>query len=192
MNGSGPDGPIETFQTTRVEYRDRWHWRVVLLEHTQAPDVVGTTHTLAGDTMTMHQSRMAPPGQGRSWVVPPELRRNSPPFGLRWEPPSYIEIHTGKPGYAIRRLDDGLALLRRTAVCNGYLVRTETMFRLGDGIPLRQVQFVNGVPNLRYEVLELEFGTAALARVQAQPLPTAAPMPPPRPQPAVPGWPTEN
>lgn len=170
--GSGAGGSVDSFQVTRLDYKDRQHWRTVILEHSAFPRTAWMTITLEGNLLSFHNSDVSPPWQDSSRVVPREERMYVPPFGsLRWVPPSPIELQLGKPGYAIKRVGDGLAVLRHTALCSGYLVRTETTFRLDDGIPLRRVRFINGVPTTQFEVLELQIGKAALTLAQKDPQP---------------------
>ncbi|HEY7061584.1 MAG TPA: hypothetical protein VII06_08900 [Chloroflexota bacterium] len=168
VGATGTNGPPPSFQKTRVEYRDRQHWRIIQLKQARTGDVEGTTYTFNTDTLTIHEPSMASSGPDRSGVYPPGQAPTRPPWGLpRWVAPTLVELQVGKPGHVIKRLGDGLAVLRRTGLCVGYLVRTETTFRMDDGIPLRQVRTVNGVPTTTYEVLELATGAAALEWMQA-------------------------
>src|SRR4051794_37167368 len=47
-NATGPNGPLEGFQTTRVEYLNRHHWRVVHFDHWSGSDIPGRTTSFDG------------------------------------------------------------------------------------------------------------------------------------------------
>jgi hypothetical protein len=171
-------------QVLRLEYRNRHHFTTTLLEHLTAPFLVGSRWTTDGNTSIEQVSHMGPPRVG---TFPPGQVPQGP---TGWRSPGLLQdvLSQNPPGFSVTSIGDGLANITRVIERDGEQAVRIITVRESEGIPVRFVRFSNGVEIERFEVIDLQIGSQALANVTLTPLPTAAPMPTLAPSPT-PLWP---
>lgn len=150
-NGLGWNGAKGT-QVFRLEYTDRRHFRVALLENPALPGVVGATWTFDGRNSTFHDPRR---DKDEVWTYGPDE------FTVpdEWLVPGRIAVLLTRPGYTSVTLGNGLGLLRHEETLpNGKVSREEISYRLADQIPAGRVITVDGVEVSREEVVAFRLG----------------------------------
>ena len=146
-------------QTFRLDYTDRCHQRVTLLEHSALPDVAGSFTQFDGRTEITHDPRHRPD----------DVRSIGP--ADCWPPDRYLLVPiamggvreiAARPGWTQKPTGDGLAVLTYDGtlpIADGVAhEQIEITYRPVDGLPTRVVYVVNGREAQRREVLELHVG----------------------------------
>jgi hypothetical protein len=151
-NNLGWNGTKGT-QAFRLEYTDRHHFRVTMIENSALPQAIGATWAFDGTTSTFHDPRrdkdeVHPYGPDEA-TVPSE-----------WLVPGRTAFLLTQPGYVAAPVGNGLGLLRYDETLpSGKVSHEETTYRLADLIPVSRVITVNGVEVRREEVIEFRLGT---------------------------------
>ena len=146
-------------QTFRLDYTDRCHQRVMLLEHSALPGVAGFYTQFDGRTETTHDPRRRP--DDVRTIEPHEC----------WPPDRYLLVPiamgsvrelAARPGWAQKPTSDGQAVVTYDGtqpIADGVAhEHIEITYRPVDGLPTRVVYVVNGREAQRREVLELHVG----------------------------------
>lgn len=147
-------------QIFRLDYTDRCHQRVTLLENSEWGVVADFYTQLDGRTKTTHY-----PGQAHDAVGTIEPNECWPPDRYLLVPIAFenpLEL-ARRPGWVEESAYDGLMLLSYddTVVVGGGVVpeHIEITYQPADGLPIRVVDVVNGREAQRREVIELHAGT---------------------------------
>ncbi len=143
--GVGVGGVDET-RVYRVDYTDRRHFRVTLLENQTMPRAVGFTTIVDGHRVLTHD----PAGQDTVSEVTTDTYQPAP---ADWLVPGAISQMLAQRGYELRLLGDGLATLVHDVPMARH--REEITFRQDAQIPLRMVETTDGIEVRRVEVLSL-------------------------------------
>jgi len=142
-------------QIFRLDYTDRCHQRLTLLEHSALPGIVGFYTQFDGRTKTTHDPHV---GDDVQTIAPSDC----------WPPDRYCllpiafetPLELGKrPGWVRSPAGDGLMLVSYdgTVALAGVAVpeHVEIAYQPADGLPIRVIHFVNGREVQRREVVEL-------------------------------------
>jgi hypothetical protein len=149
--GLGFNGAMGT-QVLRLEYTDRHHFKVTLLENPQLPEVAGSTWVFDGSASSVTDARIGKPVvtsfQAGERTVPSE-----------WLVPGKVPYLLMQGGHVVTPAGDGLAVLvQEESLPDGKRVREELTYRLAEAIPMRQVITVDGVEVSRREVIDFKLG----------------------------------
>jgi hypothetical protein len=151
-NNLGWNGTQGT-QVFRLEYTDRRHWRVTMLENPALPGAVGATWTFDGRTSTFHDPR-----RDTDEVHPYGPDEVTVPSA--WLVPGRVAALLTRPGYSSMSVGKGLGLLwHEETLPDGKVSREETTYRLADLIPTGRVITVDGVEVSREEVTDFQLTT---------------------------------
>jgi hypothetical protein len=147
-------------QIFRLDYTDRCHERLTLLEHSALPSLAGFYTQFDGPTRTTHD-----PGQARDDVQPLDPNDCWPPdlyllVPIAFENPLLLAT---RPGWVHMSAGDGMMLVSYdgTVTVAGVLVpeHIEVTYQPADGLPIRVIHVVNGSETERREVIELHVST---------------------------------
>lgn len=151
--GLGLNG-VRGTQLLRLEYIDRRHYRLTLLENPAVPDAVGSTSAINGNVATSYNARF-----GRSTTQVLSDKPNEFAAPADWLIPGKINDLRGRPGYISVPLGNGQAMLRHEETApDGKVRRQEITYRLVDGIPLGRTSSINGVEVSRIQVVDFKLG----------------------------------
>ncbi len=147
-------------QLFRLDYADRCHQRLTLLEHSALPGIAGFFTQFDGRTKITHD-----PGQGRDDVQTLDPNDCWPPDRYLLVPIAFenpLELAT-RPGWVRTSAGDGLMLVSYdgpVAVAGGVVPEhIEVTYQPADGLPMRVVHVINGRKTQRREVIELHVST---------------------------------
>lgn len=141
-------------QVFRLEYTDRRHWRLTLLENPNVPEAVGSVDELDGNRLVGYDAKLK---ERRVSELPAEEAVLYSPD--RWLTPGRVRALERRPEWTATSGEQGRATLRRDVTApDGRREREEITFRPVDGIPVRHVETNNGVEIRRLEVTELQVG----------------------------------
>lgn len=156
--GLGLNGAMGT-QRLRLEYTDRRHFRTTLGDNPSVPAAVGSTWSFAGDRSTfydaLHGVSRSTPYRPDEFTVPAD-----------WLVPGNTLFFAQRPGYAVTRLDNGVAALIRNEIIRTApsapgqpplvvpprTFRQQITYRESDGIPTGLVETVDGVVTRRIDL----------------------------------------
>jgi len=147
------------YQIFRLDYTDRCHQRLTLLEHSALPGPAGSYTQLDGRTKTTHA-----PASARDSVQPLDPADCWPPDRYLLVPIAFDNPRelAQRPSWAQHPAGDGLLLVSHDELITvaGGLVpeHLEITYRPADGLPLHVVDIVNGRQTQRRDVLEVHDG----------------------------------
>jgi hypothetical protein len=157
-NGSnGTPGPVQTF---RLDYADRCHQRLTLLENSAWPNVPVFYTQFDGRTRITHT-----PGQGPDVIATIEPNDCWPPDRYLLVPIAFDNPRelAKRPGWVQQPAEHGLMLVSyddTVPVAGGVVPEhIEITYRPDDGLPLHVIDVVNGREAHRRDVIELSLGT---------------------------------
>jgi hypothetical protein len=150
VHGAGPSGPFTGDQMTRLDYTDRRHFVITILDHPAGQNLVGRSWTIDGDRVIIFR-----PPNGTTIGTSPGPDGGAVPDD--WIVPGAAPPLTSRPGVQVIAHGDGTATAMYTSADNGRTSRKEIRFRQVDGIPLGMVEWDNGQLIRRAEVTKLEF-----------------------------------
>ncbi len=143
----------------QLEYTDRRHWRATLIDNPERPDTVGSTWVFDGDTMSSYDTHF---NRQRVTTYGPDQQL----IMDEWLGPDRIPMLTKKPNArGVQALGNGLAVLTQAETYlhpdtnKAVQWRREITYRVGDELPTRMVETVDGVEVRRWEALELRVGS---------------------------------
>jgi hypothetical protein len=143
-------------QLFRLDYTDRCHQRLTLLEHSALPGIAGFFTQFDGRTKITHD-----PAQGRDDVQTLDPNDCWPPDRYLLVPIAFenpLELAT-RPGWVRTSAGDGLMLVSYdgTVLVAGGVVpeHIEVAYQPTDGLPIRVAHVINGRETQRREVIEL-------------------------------------
>lgn len=150
-DGLGING-ARGYQRIRVEYTNRRSFKATVLEHSAAPEVVGSTVVYDGQTSThynanlnqTHVTRVAP---NENLVVGP------------WLVPGVEPALARRPGAsAPRPVGEGRLAIGREWSEGGQRFREEVTYRASDGIPTLFIESVDAKETRRIQVEDFRIG----------------------------------